>query len=887
MRLGKEGVSLARDRGEGALADILNMDDDSFGGKSDLESETDDWLEGIGEGRSDEANLSGYFRMSEGEDEDIAWRNDGLSDLSPYQNKAVLVGDAESFSLQPSTSGVDEGEPGKVKKPYDLVFNKSGHRHSSGLAIAATRGGSIDVGVLHSPDRQARQKCSIEFWFYLPSRESIADELVLARRTMGPSADDFSMVGMVTNKESVLWELILRRSGELDFRSCAGSSLLSSSNYDDADDSDDEKADLDIFERWNHVCIVLSSKGQEGIANCKVSLYMKGTEVAADVVSMMPPGIDENDLDNAGKVDEIMQKSHLLFGLGHGAGFRMTEIRIWACERSADDTKSFLKWYLTAAEKKKKFQVKIKNKRGGGTTLGKGGFLPPPKSGGLAPPKGGLPLPKTMCMSLAPAPQKTSLSLAPSSQKEPEKFSLAPPPEAEELKLSERETDSGFDTSFGAFGVSEEKPIATPLQADGPGPPNPPAVIEADEEIEQTPSAESAAATLWDSALPLSQQIRSSAAAALIRGPPATRHFGGNRGGLPDYIGVERFGVGGIAICGSEKTIVWRDNEDPPALTYPIGASGAIVSDQMDDEGSEFLCCFLAKEKRMIVFELQSRTVVVELQMTTKLNFWRFLPPEAGENTLCFMLITPVGGFHWMPLEESPRPHQVWKRGPELQGKKVVSYEEGGSNGLEGAEILSRVGLVMVTKGSGGSSLEAWVVPISGDSRALQISSDVMGSCLCSPQYMDDRDGPFLPLLVTIHQLDEGIFANVLSVTDHSPGSLELGEVEVVQEIDASDFEDIEHEPPTMAMGTYPEAICCSLANIVVVIIRRKGLIAAFELEEGDLSLIAREDVGHYVIDAVMRYSVEVGGAEVVMLLSDNDNPKDGRLVSFCFRSAT
>jgi hypothetical protein len=47
--------------------------------------------------------------------------------------------------------------------------------------------------------------------------------------------------------------------------------------------------------------------------------------------------------------------------------------------------------------------------------------------------------------------------------------------------------------------------------------------------------------------------------------------------------------VGGIAICGSEKTIVFRDNEEPPALTYPIGASGAIVSDQMDDEGSEFL----------------------------------------------------------------------------------------------------------------------------------------------------------------------------------------------------------------------------------------------------------------------------------------------------------
>jgi hypothetical protein len=91
------------------------------------------------------------------------------------------------------------------------------------------------------------------------------------------------------------------------------------------------------------------------------------------------------------------------------------------------------------------------------------------------------------------------------------------------------------------------------------------------QEMEGEEEEEDIAETLWDTALPLSQQIRTSAAAALIRGPPATRHYGGNRGGLPDYSGVDRFGVGGIAICGSEKTIVFRDNEDPPALTYPIG----------------------------------------------------------------------------------------------------------------------------------------------------------------------------------------------------------------------------------------------------------------------------------------------------------------------------
>lgn len=286
----------------------------------------------------------------------------------------------------------------------------------------------------------------------------------------------------------------------------------------------------------------------------------------------------------------------------------------------------------------------------------------------------------------------------------------------------------------------------------------------------------------------------------------------------------------------------------------------------------------------MVVFELRSRTVVVELQMTTKLNFWRYLPPEAAENTLCFMLVTPVGGFHWMPLEESPRPHQVWKRGAELQGKKVVSYEEGGSNGLDDSDILSRVGLVLATRSSGDSSLEGWLIPISGDSQAQQVSADMMGACLCQPILADD--GPFLPLLITVHSMKNGTWVNVLSIEEPNKGSVALGEVLASELLDEEEAGETEFDPPGLAMGPLPEALCVSLSNIVVVILRRKGLVAAFELEESELNLIAQENVAHYVIDAVMRYSAEVGGAEIVMLLADNENPKDGRIVSFCFRSA-
>ncbi len=130
--------------------------------------------------------------------------------------------------------------------------------------------------------------------------------------------------------------------------------------------------------------------------------------------------------------------------------------------------------------------------------------------------------------------------------------------------------------------------------------------------------------------------------------------------------------IGSIAICGAQKTVIYSCVKSPRGKTYSIGASGAIVSDlinisETDDNENEFLCCFLAKDKRMVVFELKSKKVVVELQIATKLNFWRYLPPVAHGGNLVFFLLTPLGGFHWLPLSDSPSPRQVWKRGTELQ----------------------------------------------------------------------------------------------------------------------------------------------------------------------------------------------------------------------------
>ena len=136
----------------------------------------------------------------------------------------------------------------------------------------------------------------------------------------------------------------------------------------------------------------------------------------------------------------------------------------------------------------------------------------------------------------------------------------------------------------------------------------------------------------------------------------------------------------------------------------------------------------------MIVFELSRKTVVVELEMKTKLNFWRYLPPEAHGSSLVFVLITPIGGFHWKPLDPSPRPFQVWKRGPEFESKKILAYEEGGSNGLTGINARSTVALVIASSASPKSSsvVEAYCISMYSGGGLLCISSVILGAALYS-----------------------------------------------------------------------------------------------------------------------------------------------------------
>ncbi|KAL9183263.1 hypothetical protein ACHAXT_005050 [Thalassiosira profunda] len=925
--LGKEGIEAAADTGEGALADILHAataGDGTAGngvgnGTSDVDGRHKNWVAGIGEAPDDEDNLSLYLRFSEGEqDEDSDWATEGFADLTKHGHRARLYG-PDYTSVEATTSSVDEGEEGKVHLLYDLVFRDGAPRsQATGIVVEAPRGGSLDVGMLHDPQSvSSRGKCTVELWYHLPQSHVMTHEIILARRALFyEEGDDASNLCLPDEKHNVLWELAVLPTGKLELRTGAGSIV---STVDD----------LVFWERedglggWNHVC-VLFSQSASSPTQFSASILANGAAVASNAsLTVNPFGSDPAVQElNQEDIEDAMERTIFIFGIGPSLGFRLTDVRVWACSRSEEDIAMMMYEYLRAAEMRKKFRVKIQQKEGDKKTKSVGKLLPPPGS-------------------------KKTLALAPPPRQSHPKRDAAP----HENDANEPVADfDAFAPDFSAFandqfgeGAEGEPTMNVPDNVDFAGEP---LSVDSEEDLaaesdprsvpREATSSNEALATghvqdpgndqLWDDyhlakagalAIPpvveeqpmlspsdsdgleevveapnssfdvnfsdlLSSQVRASAAAAIVRGPPATRHFGGNRGGLFSASS----GVSPIAICGSDKSVVWFSDRDPPARTFPLGASGAVLSDVMDASGSEYMCCFLAKEKRIVVFELNRKTVVVELQMKTKLNFWRYLPGEAHGGDLAFVLITPVGGFHWKPLDESPRPVQVWRRGAELESKKILAYEEGGSNGKIGGNARSTVALVIASPTTPRSTVEAYCMALDGGSGAFCVSNLVLGAALCCPaSSAAAMPAYFLPFIVTISMdVTSQLVLDVEDLqNDEDSGAIVRGNILASTVLDhlgpaeAGEF----FEPPSMSMGASPEALCCCHGGFIAVIVRSRGLVYAYDFSSNeDLVLVGKTTLGQYIVDAAIRSSGVKDRAELVLLLCEGDDAKDGRVVT-------
>eukprot|EP00554_Chaetoceros_debilis_P010300 CAMPEP_0194106814 /NCGR_PEP_ID=MMETSP0150-20130528/6783_1 /TAXON_ID=122233 /ORGANISM="Chaetoceros debilis, Strain MM31A-1" /LENGTH=2377 /DNA_ID=CAMNT_0038795057 /DNA_START=138 /DNA_END=7274 /DNA_ORIENTATION=- len=866
--VGKAGAEAAAESGERTLQDILaaaKKSEESFSSgeesKDDVENQSHQgWVDNVGEGRTDDENLSLYLRFSEGENG--RWTDDGFKDITVYGNKVILMNE-NLFTVAKTSSNVDEGEHGKVRPLYDLVFQRDTLAHEqAGVAIKVPRGSSLDVGMFHSSAHDSRQRATLEFWYFLPN---ISSEIILARRSICEEEDEDVVAG-VSETSAMLWELVVLTSGHLELRTNDGSTINSISTKLKSEETpipcEDKNTDPgmvslprdDGYGGWNHVSLLFSCRNLDTPEQCNISLLMKGKLITSSIVSFQMPRLNTDE--NACAV----QNTVLLFGLGGLGGLRFTEIRLWSCLRSNDDIKMMMHEYLDIAKTKKKFKVAIRKKT---SLAGKSFILKPPSSGEtnafLDRPRLTSSASRNLDADLAISryPEITSFanfsSSSPSAVDNNKDEILQSPA----VKMNNVGIDSAVDETIKALASS----------------------INSDSSILVSP--EGYTTSMHESPL-ISEEIRKSAAAALVRGPPAARHFGGNRGGGAE-VQDKRSNACNICICGSEKTVIFSPDK---SRQYPIIASGAIISDSIN--GTEYLCCFLAKDKRIVVFDLQSKIVVVELQMTTKLNFWRYLSPSAHGGTLVFMLITPAGGFHWMPLDSSPRPRQIWKRGKELQGKKIVSYEEGGSNGLPGSGCRTTIALTLTSSATSGDPVEAWCIAINsgGGSEQLCLSTGVLGAALFNPYSSIAEE--FDPMVITITEdkADEnsvnidvsGLLKNPIS------GCLEKGE-----RIAGASFlrkSKTTLPQPTMAMGIAPSAFVLCCEQFVAVILRNEGSLIVYKFDDNksstNFNVIQQKKLDRYVVDASIRLREDdtCRGIDIIALLCDRENLKDGRIVT-------
>jgi hypothetical protein len=83
-----------------------------------------------------------------------------------------------------------------------------------------------------------------------------------------------------------------------------------------------------------------------------------------------------------------------------------------------------------------------------------------------------------------------------------------------------------------------------------------------------------------------------------------------------------------------------------------------------------------------------------------------------------------------------------------------------------------------------------------------------------------------------------------------------------------------------MAMGTSPSAFCLCCKNFLIVILRDQGYLVAYRFEHNQLVFVNDARLGCFVVDAAIKVQNESSGVDVVALLCDNSNVKDGRIVT-------
>jgi hypothetical protein len=627
------------------------------------------WVKGVGQGREDEDNVVLYYRFSEMIQQHPQQHQQGQQqfqgDVSPYGHVLEVQG---AIGFEPSTAPIDPGDGGKVRPAMDAVWSDG----ACGLRILIPRGSALDVGPYHPVGPRAR--LTAEVWVHRPEDAATAAtspgyEVLLARRAVD-DADEQSSVA--------LWSLGVAADGALAL--WTGNEVPV--NEDGTGTPHRTAAGMVPAGRWTHVAFTLEAKGKTLV---EVALFVGGKPAvaAATPVQLRVPALAEARL----------RSTALEVGPNLVAGSRLTELRVWALLRHADDLYDNRESYLKLAEKRRRLAFKIKGGAAAGTT-GTGGEEAPAASTAAGAPLLGqtLPAPTTGGIGMPPPPP--------------------PPPPAVARRRGLTPSPPGMQPAAAAAGAPPSL-LAVPGQR---WPlsvrrPSPTPSTEAAPEAASSSTLSSLTPALsvgwasefgsWEGA-PTSTDVAGAppealAAEAKLLVRPTDLGVDAAHV-LRDPLGAPAFSPHGHFLCLREQSpatahksaivvLALSGPGAPRRMRYPFQADSAILVEGEGEaaETSPLIACATAGGGAegvggmgaLAVYDLAQRKGVARLPSSTQIVHWRWLAPRQ------LALVTARAVFAWSIAGGPSPPPAPSKRFERRDGaRRVRGYHESGGWGL-------------------------------------------------------------------------------------------------------------------------------------------------------------------------------------------------------------
>lgn len=274
-------------------------------------------------------------------------------DTSKRENHLTLRGFGSAVKLVPSTAPVDRGEEGKLQEEFALQFPSStgsaGESEGS-VSCAIPAGGTLDVGFVFDEDPY-RRKLTVEAWVrdYALAREQQrqcddadgddADGVSIAPAASRSTPSARRSLASRRSPDGVTrwWELAEAEDGRLEL-------LFGSARV--------LRAEVPVENAgvWHHVAFTADVSSPK-LATLRLFLN------AACVASQEVATVEANAVLHAGGKEPAA--SVLTLGDESLRDCEMTEVRVWASARSAEQLGDMKENYLAMAEAKRRMKIAI------------------------------------------------------------------------------------------------------------------------------------------------------------------------------------------------------------------------------------------------------------------------------------------------------------------------------------------------------------------------------------------------------------------------------------------------------------------------------------------------------------------------------------------------